>query len=188
MAKTQLSRNLPNTASEAASQAREQADAYNSVFADVDLELNDGTVIKIPPHPDLGMIDDERMEAYEELLYEVDENYDREEEIIIPEQRLRDPNTGQETGVVIPATSQRGMLKRPYRKGNELVKPPHSVKVVMAVIGEEEYAKMRAGGRSAKDVWRIWGQKGLELSQRQSGDPKSNGGPVGLAPISPANS
>jgi len=188
MAKTQTQpRNLPHTSPDAPRQAREQADAYDSVFADVDLELDDGTTVKIPPHPDLGMIDDERMEAYEQLLYEVDEEYDREEDIIIPEQRLRDPSTGQETGVVIPETTQRGMLKRPYRKNKELVKPPHSVKVVMAVLGEDEYARLKAGGRSARDVWRIWGQKGLELSQRQSADPKSNGSVVGLAPISSAD-
>lgn len=183
MAKNQP-RNLPNTSSDAASQAREQADAYDSVFADVDLELDDGTIIKIPPHPDLGMIDDERMEAYEELIYEVEEEYDREEDIIIPEQRLRDPTSGRETGVVIPETTQRGMIKRPYRKNNELVKPPHSVKVVQAVLGEDVYAKLKAGGRSARDVWRIWNERGLEIQQRRNADAKSNGGPVGLASVS----
>jgi hypothetical protein len=78
MARNQAVRNLPNTAPDAAKQAREQADAYDSIFADVDLELDDGSVVKIPPHPDLGMIDDERMEAFEELLFEVEETYDRE--------------------------------------------------------------------------------------------------------------
>lgn len=183
MAKTQP-RNLPNTASDAASQARDQADAYESVFADTDLELSDGTIIKIPPHPDLGMIDDERMEAYEELMFEVEENYDREEDIIIPEQRLRDPQSGKETGVVLPETTQRGMIKRPYRIENQLVKPPHSVKIVVAALGEDVYAQLRAGGRSAKDVWRIWNEKGLEIQKRRTFRSENNGSSVGLASIS----
>jgi hypothetical protein len=90
--------------------------------------------------------------------------------------------------VVIPATTQRGQIKRPYRKEGQLVKPPHSVKVVQAVLGEDEYARLRAGGRSAKDVWRIWNERGMELSQRRRADAKSNGGPVGLASVSAADS
>lgn len=183
MAKNQP-RNLPNTASDAAAQAREQADAYDSVFSDTDLELNDGTIVKIPPHPDLGMIDDERMEAYEELLYDVDENYDREESIVIPEQRLRDPSTGEENGVVIPETTQRGMLKTPYRKNNELVKPPHSVKVVIAALGEDVYAQIKAGGKSAKDVWRIWNERNLEIQKRRTFRSQTDGSSVGMASVS----
>lgn len=63
---------LPNTESDAASKAREQAEAYNSILADQELELEDGSILKVPPHPDLGMMDDEQMEAYEELLVEVE--------------------------------------------------------------------------------------------------------------------
>ena len=80
---------LPNTASDAGSKAREQAEAYNSLLADQELELEDGSILKVPPHPDLGMMDDEQMEAYEELLVEV-ESYDREPDIVIPEQKLRE--------------------------------------------------------------------------------------------------
>ena len=173
---------LPNTPSDAVAKAREQAEAYASLFADQDLELDDGTIMKIPPHPDLGMIDDDQMEAYEELLVEV-ESYDREPDIYIPEQRLKDPNTGQETGVVLPADTQQGALKRPYRKDGVLVKPPHSVRVVQAVLGPEKYKALRAGGRSAKDVWRLWGEQGLELRQRQAIDSKSDGSPVGLVSV-----
>lgn len=182
-----MAKNLPHTSPNAARQAREQAEAYDSIFADTELTLTDGSTIKIPPHPDLGMLDDERIEAYEELLMEV-ESYDREDDIYIPEQRLKDPETGRETGVVLPADTQRGVLKRPYRKNGELLKPPHSVRVVQVVLGEDEYKRLRDGGFSARDVWRIWGQQGLDLRQRQDGDSKSNGGPVGLASISAANS
>ena len=173
---------LPNAASDAGSKAREQADAYNSFLADQELELEDGSILRIPPHPDFGMIDDEQLESYEELLVEV-ESYDREDDIFIPEQKLRDPETGQETGVVLPAETQKGALKRPYRKDGKLVKPPHSVRIVQAVLGPEKYKALRAGGRSAKDVWRLWGEQGLELRQRQLTDSKSDGGSVDLEPV-----
>lgn len=180
-------KNLPHTSSKAAREAREQAEAYDSLLADTELTLEDGSTIKIPPHPDLGMLDDDRMEAYEELMIEV-ESYDREPDMFIPEQRLRDPETGKETGVVLPADTREGALKRPYRKDGQLIKPPHSVKVVQAVLGEIEYKRLREGGYSAKDVWRIWGRQGLDLKERQAADPKSDGGSVDLAAVPASDS
>lgn len=168
-------------------EARTQAEAYDSLFANRELALNDGTVMSIPPHPDFGMLDDERTEAYEELLFEVDTIYDREPDIYIPEQRLRDPETGNETGRVIPEETVRGALKRPFRINGELVKPPYSIRVVQAALGELEYKRLKEGGRSAADVWKIWGQQGLEVKERQALDSKSNGSPVDVAPVSPRN-
>lgn len=185
-------RNLPHTSKDAARQAREQAEAYDSLLADtvldlVDEEGNPNGTINIPPHPDLGMLDDDRMEAYEELMMEV-ESYDREDDIFIPEQRLRDPETGKETGVVLPSSNQRGALKRPFRKDGVLIKPPHSVRVVKACLGETEYKRLLAGGYSAKDVWRIWGRQGIDLQERQAGDPKSSGRVVALEAVPEADS
>ncbi len=164
-------RNLPHTASNAGQQAREQADAYDSLFADIQMELDDGTTISVPPHPDLGMLDDEAMEQYEELQFEM-ESYDREEDIHIPEQRLKDSD-GNENGVVLPATTSPGVLKRPYRKDGELIKPPHSVRVARIALGEEGYQRLVAGGRSAGDVWRSWAKQAAELRDREAEDSKS---------------
>jgi hypothetical protein len=180
MAKTVLPRKLPTASSDAAAEAREQADAYESLFASHELEIDGGSVT-IPPHPDFGMLDDERLEDYEELLFEVDTEYDREESIYIPEQHL-------DNGVTLPASEQPGALKRPYRKNGVLVKPPHSVRVVQAVLGEAEYKRLRDGGKSAADVWKIWGKQGMEVQERQSADPKSNGSTVDLASVPEANS
>jgi len=179
-------RNLPHTEPNAGLKAREQANAYDSLFADTPLELDNGEVILVPPHPDLGMLDDEAMAAYEELQFEM-ESYDREEDVFIPEQRLRNPD-GTESGVVLPATTQRGALKRPYRKNGELVRPPHSVRVAKIALGEEGYAKLRAGGKSAADVWRIWSRQAAELRERQELDPKSDGGALALEAVSEADS
>src|SRR4051794_23216823 len=104
------------------SQALEQAEAYDSLFASTPLELNDGTVLMVPPHPDFGMLSDEAMEDYEDLLMEV-ETYDRDAEIFIPEQKL-------EGGVTLPAETRKGELLRPYRKDGVRVKPSHTVRVV----------------------------------------------------------
>ena len=178
-------RNLPHTSPTAGTQAREQADAYDSLFADIKMELDDGTVISIPPHPDLGMLEDEAMEQYEELQFEM-ESYDREEDIHIPEQRLRDAN-GNENGVVLPAATSRGALKRPYRKDGELIKPPHSVRVARIALGEAGYQKLVAGGKSAGDVWRAWAKQAAELRDREAADSKSDGGAVDLAAVPPTN-
>ena len=178
-------RNLPHTASNAGQQAREQADAYDSLFADIQLELNDGTFLAVPPHPDLGMLDDEAMEQYEELQFEM-ESYDREEDIFIPEQRLKD-SSGNENGVVLPATTSLGSLKRPYRKDGELIKPPHSVRVARIALGEEGYQRLIAGGQSAGDVWRAWAKQAAELRDREAADSKSEGSSVDLEAVPSTN-
>lgn len=188
----QKQKKLDSTSPNAAKEARDQATAYDSVMADIELELDDGTTMTIPPHPDLGMLDDDRLEAYEELLFER-ESYDRDDDIFIPEQRLKDTETGKETGVVLPATTRRGQLKIPYRRtdsdGNtELIKPPHSVKVIQAVLGDADYKRLTEGGRSAKDVWRIWGRQGIELQEREAADPKSVGSLVDLEAVSTPDS
>jgi len=175
-------RNLPHTPSNSGSKAREQAGAYDSLFADTPLELDDGDPIMIPPHPDLGMLNDEAMELYEELQFEM-ESYDREEEMFIPEQRLRDSD-GHETGVVLPSSTTEGVLKRPYRKEGVLIKPPNTVRVAKIALGEAEYKRMCDGGKSSADVWRVWGAQAAELRERQSSDSKSDGSSLDLEAVS----
>ena len=175
-------RKLPHTADNAGDQAREQGTEYDSVFRDTELELDSGDTITIPPHPDLAMLSDEAMEAYEELQFEM-ESYDREEDIIVPEQRLKDSD-GNETGIVLPGSTQPGALKRPFRKDGVLIKPPHSVKVAQIALGEVGYKKLTEGGKSAADVWRIWGTQATELQRRREDDSKSDGRAVDLEAVS----
>jgi hypothetical protein len=156
--------------------AREQADAYDSVFSSINLELDNGDSIELPPHPNLQMLDDDRQAAYEELMFEV-ESYDREPDIYIPEQKL-------DSGIVLPAETKRGELKRPFRKNGELVKPPHSVRVVQVALGDAAYARLRAGGRCAADVWRCWNEQGMRIAERQVVDRKSNGSSGTLVSLS----
>jgi hypothetical protein len=126
------------------------------------------------------MLDDDRMEDYEDLLMEV-ETYDRDEDIYIPEQKL-------DNGVVLPAETRRGELLRPFRKNGVRVKPAHSVRVVQAALGPDDYARLRAGGKGAADVWKIWGKQGMEIRGRRLFDPKSDGGAVAVESVSEADS
>jgi hypothetical protein len=167
------------SAPDAAKRAREQATAYDSVFAPTPLELEypDGTseTIDIPPHPNLRMLDDDQQEAYEDLLCEV-ETYDREDDIYIPESTLAN-------GVVLPATTRPGQVKVPYRKDGQRIRPAYSIRVVQIALGADVYAKLRQAGLSAADVWRIWNQQGLDLSNRQEEDSKSNGSGSGMESV-----
>jgi len=156
-------------------EALAQAEAYESLFAPTELELNDGSVLLIPPHPDFGMLDDDRMEDYEDLLMEV-ETYDREPDIFIPEQKL-------EGGVTLPAETKKGDLLRPYRRNGVRVRPSHTVRLVLAALGPDDYARLRAGGRSAADVWKVWGKQGLAVQARQFQGPETNGSVVDLEAI-----
>lgn len=156
-----------------------QAKAYKSAFAPTEMKLTypDGAgeeTILIPPHPNLRMLEDERLEAYEDLLFEAEQTYDREEDIYIPEQHL-------DNGVVVPATTRRGAIKIPQRitrkdpdsgeERTELVRPAWAVAVVIACLGQETYDKIRAAGQSASDVWRIWNDSSMELANRRDADP-----------------
>lgn len=187
-------KNLENADPDVAVAALDQAREYDSVFgptvldADSTPALTDGgPPIEIPPPPDYGMLGDDEMEAYEELLFEVDTAYDREPDVYIPEQRLRSPD-GTESGIVLPAETQRGALKRPYRKGGELVKPPHTIKVVQATLGEEVYDRLKANGIKAGQIWQIWSEHALRIRERQQRDSKSVRSTVDLAAVPKADS
>lgn len=181
--------------SEAAQKARDQAAAHNSLFAPTEMTLvypDDTTeVIEIPPHPNLGMLDEPQLEAYRDLVFEVNTTYDRHPDIILPEQKL-------DNGIVIPAETKQGALKFPYQRTvdgkTERVKPDWEPRAVEAALGEEKYGKIKAakkttwpggeGHGSHADVWRIWNEKSAETAERQDADPKSVAGRRGVASVS----
>lgn len=160
--------------------ARLQAEEYDSLFASSPLKLNNGESVMVPLHPSFGMLDDDRTEDYEDLLMEI-ETYDRAPDIYIPETKLDD-------GAIVPSETIKGDLLRPYRVDGVRVRPAHSVKVVQAALGLDAYQKLRDGGKSAADVWKIWGKQGLEIQARSQGDSKSVGGDVVVEAVSATNS
>ena len=185
-------RKLSTTSETATAEAREQADAYESLFASIPLKLEGGDEIMIPPHPDYAMLDDDKMDEWDELMFRVDNEYLRLPDVFVPEQHLRHDN-GEPSGVVIPADTIRGELRRPFQIMGEngkpqLVKPPHSVKIVQIALGEAEYKRLRDGGRNASDVWKIWQEQSLRIKERSLSDSKSAGSTVDLAAVPEADS
>lgn len=174
--------------------AREQAAEYDSPFASTELKLDDGTVIVVPPDPRLRLLDDDALAALDRLNLEI-ESYDRHPDIFIPEQKIKD-RVGNE--ITLPSETRPGALKEPHRKTDEtgqqiLLDPPYTVQVVQIALGQEDYARLRAGkinGRrgSAADVNRIWNEQGAALVKRQAADSKSDGSPGVLEGISPSDS
>lgn len=172
MPENKKSEDLATKAPTAGVEANAQSREYGSPFAPTDLTLDDGTVIEIPPHPSLRILDDDVLADYEALLFEA-ESYDRGPDFYIPEQTAKD-RSGND--ITLPAETRPGALLVPYRKDGKLVSPPHSVQVVQVVLGED-YQRLRAGtvdGRrgSAGMVWRIWNEQNLGIAQRQAQDPK----------------
>lgn len=179
---------------DAGRKAAEQAEAYEfDPFAVHDLTLDDGSVIKVPPHPMHRLLDDDALAAKDKL--EVDlESYDRFPDIYIPEQKAKDRNGAE---ITLPAETKRGALKLPYRKtvGDvaEVLDPPYDVQLVRLALGDEDYQRLRAGTvnrrrGSVADVQRIWNEGFTELARRRKTDPKSDGGADVLADVAAADS
>lgn len=171
----------------AAEHAQEQATDADSVFANTRVQLNDGTYVEIPPHPNFNMLGDDEQAEYEALMFEV-KSYDHEPSIYVPESRLKDEK-GNETGVVFPARTLEGAVIIPHQKtdkdGNtELIKPPYNQRMVRAALGAEKYAKLRAGGKSAGDVIRAWSEQTIRITERQNFRPETNGSARPVAPLS----
>lgn len=167
-----------------AAEAVEQAEEYDSIFAPMPLELDNGEILMIPPHPDYGMLDDDSLEAYDELKFRVDTEYEREPDTYVPEQTVED--NGQT--LTIPAETIRGALRIPYRIRDEngrvqLVKPPHQIQVVRIALGAEGFARLKAGGKNASDVFALWSKRSIEIRNRALRDSKSAGVPVDLAAV-----
>jgi hypothetical protein len=183
-----------------ASDARDQADAYDSFLASTPLKLTGGSELMIPPHPDMGLLDDEAVEEYNELLFLRDTQFEREPDVVVPEQPQRDPATGNLTGVVFPAETVRGNLRIPYRwategeyngqhhEAGERLRPAWSTRIVQIALGEIGYKRLREGGKSSGDVWAIWTKQGLAAKNRQAADSKSDGSSVAVAPVPEADS
>lgn len=174
-------------------QAAEQAKAYDSVFAPRELTLDDGTVIEVPPHPNLRMLDDDALAAWDQLWFDL-ESYDHHE-VTLPERMVKDADG---TEMVLPPETRQGSLKVPYRKTDPetgkpaLLNPPYEVQVAKIALGEN-YAALRAGtinGKrgAARHVWAVWNAQGLDLTERQAADSKSDGRADGVAPVAEADS
>lgn len=191
----ELPADLPTRTEHAGTQARAQSAEYGGIWDSTPLTLDDGTVIHVPPDPRHRLLDDDQMEAYDTLLFEA-ESYDRGDDIVVPEQKVYDGN-GNVVTTLEPQTRP-GPLLVPYRKtdanGNTaLISPSWEVRVVKAALGDDDYAKLRAGTvdgerGSARHIQQIWTEHNAKIRERQAADSKSAGGAVDMATVPAADS
>ena len=183
-------KNLDTMSPDAPAEARRQASKYDSVFATTPLTLDDGTVIQVPPHPNLQLLDEDAQAAIDKLNVQL-ESYDREPDIFIPEQTVKD-RSGND--ITLPAETKPGPYKLPHRKTDPntgeaaLLDPPYRAQIARFALGEEDYVRLRAGtvnGRrgSTADVWRIWSGQATATAERQKNDLKSDGRAVDSASV-----
>ena len=171
--------------------ALEQAAQYGGPFAPKYLHFDDGEPMKICPHPAYRLFDsEEALTAYDQHMVDIEENFDREPDIYIAEQKIKTEDGGE---VVLPAETKRGAVKPPYRKDGVLVSPSHEVLLVQIALGEAKYAQLKTqmiGGRPASyaDVWRLWLEAGDEGRARAAADSKSVGSATGVEGVASADS
>lgn len=161
----------------AGTEALDQADAFGGVLARRVLHFDDGTTMKISPHPLLRAFDSvEQAEAWDDYQDEI-ETYDREKTIYLPEQKVRDAD-GKETGEVRAAEEIQGkVIGPPYRKDGVRVRPSPEVRIVQIALGEAKWAELLTktiDGEPASyaDVLRVWTDSGERMRERQAADPK----------------
>lgn len=157
-------------------EAREQAAEATGFLASIEIKVGD-EVFEIPQR---GLVDDDQRDRLNELEFET-ESWEREEDVEIPEIRLKDKD-GNETEV-LPARTVRGGLKVPYRKDGQLIKPAYPVQVAIALLGEEGYQRFKAGGGRSADVTAVLSWLDKRVEEREKADPKSKGGDSDMAPV-----
>lgn len=131
--------------------AREAAAEAQGFLASIEIVAGND-VYEVPQR---GLLDDDQAERLNELELET-ESWDREDPIVLKD------------GKTVP-----GLLKRPYRKGNKLIKPSYPVRVAIALWGEEKYQKYKAAGGRATDVTAALARLDRRVQERESVDPKS---------------
>lgn len=144
--------------------AREQAAEATGFLASVVI-MAGGKEYEVPQR---GLLDDDQAEKMAELEMET-ETWDREPDIEIPAVKDADGN------VLRPARTEKGPLKRPYRKGGKLIKPGYAVRVAIALWGEDAYKAYKAAGGRATDVTAALTALDLRAQEREAADPKSVG-------------
>lgn len=157
--------------------AREQSAEFHGFAASVDIQI--GNEVFEIPNPSL--LDDDQQERYNDLNAEIEATCDREEDITIPEFTTPD-------GVVIPAKTERGELKRPYTINEVPMKPAYNTRLAKVLFGEDRYQTFKNGGGRSNQIALIWGQMEREYEERKKKDPKSVGGAEAPATVLNGNS
>lgn len=127
---------------------------HHGFAASVPILGDDGAVYDIP-NP--GLLDDDQMERWEELQFDL-EQCDREPSRVENVERvLRDGST------VSVATTVPGDLKTPYRIDGELMRPSYSVRLTQVIFGDRAKDYKAAGG-SGSQVAIEWSKMNREFA------------------------
>lgn len=159
--------------------AKEQAADYFGFASAAYIEVEKDGVKKVFEIPNPGLMNDDQQERWDELQFEM-EGWDREDDIIIPERTLED-------GSVIPGATIPGDFKTPYRINGELLKPPYSVRLAIALWGKEGYEEYKAGGGISNQIPMEWARMNAEYQKRVDADPKSDGDVPALESVPTGN-
>lgn len=123
----------------------------------LDFECKDGTVVRMP-HP--LRLDDEALARFE--AFQRGDGLDREPVLDDNGRPKRDPRTGKPLTEIADPPMVNGKPAEPY-----------SVRLMKAVLGETDYAKLRQHGLTASELSQIWQDLGVSATEpTEDDDPK----------------
>ncbi len=155
--------------------ATEQADEFDGLLRPLKITVGD-RVFEVP-HP--NMLDDDAQELFESLQWEANQ-CDRWPDVEVPENiiRLKDGTT-----TTIGAHTARGDFIQPYQKDGVRMTPGYNIRLAQILLGDKQYKIFKAAGGRSNQVAIELSRRARELRERQSSDPKSDGGDRRLASV-----
>ena len=160
--------------------AREQAAEFLGFTASKLIPLPGGGDPVEIPNP--GLFDDEQQERWDELQMFL-KGCVQAPDVVVPDSviTLKDGTTTTIPGRTVPGGTLQPLQRETDDGETELVKPGYAVRQAIAVLGEEEYKRFKAGGGRANDIGVLLRQMQVEFEERVKRDPKSGVGAVDVA-------
>lgn len=156
------------------SQAREQADEYDSFTASATVVARRTGEKFTVTNPNL--FDYDQLLAYQKLHHLINK-CDRWPDVEVPEQRIVSKNRdGTEVESFRGSYVQRGDWIEPYQLNGEMIEPTYEVQVCQIVFGEKEAQRFFDGGGSPLEVVRALSELRRRTEDRAAADPKSDAG------------
>lgn len=171
--------------------AQEQANEYDGFARSGTIVARKSGETFTIPNP--MFFDDDQLAAYQ-ALHHLMNQCDRWPDTEIPEQSIEsvDPN-GAKVKTHNGAHVRRGDYIEPYQQTDKdgvtrLIDPPYEVQVAKIVLGEEDYARFKAGGGSSRELTMVLAKLRERVEEREAADSKSAGGSAGSAVVAAADS
>ncbi|GJJ22281.1 hypothetical protein [Mycolicibacterium mageritense] len=171
--------------------AQEQADTYDGFARSATITARKSGEVFTIGNP--LFFDDDQLAAYQALHHRMNQ-CDRWPDTEIPEQSIEstDPN-GATVKTHNGAHVRRGDYIEPYQETDKdgvtrLVDPPYEVQVAKIVLGEEDYARFKAGGGSSRELTMKLQKLRERVEEREAADPKSVGGAADSAAVAASDS